>query len=955
VLFGLSLAQTEVWVATYSGIGYQNDAQAIALTRDSCVVITGFSVGPDMSRDLVTVKLRRESGQEVWATRWVRGVNTREEGRAIAVDDSNYTFVCGPVWAVTTDTDFVTIKYKPNGDTAWVRYYNNNGVDVASSLVPDGRGGVFVTGRSNAGAGNANQDYLTIHYDAQGVQKWAARLAGAANWHDVPTAICLDKSGKLYVTGYSWTGATPQYDFCTVKYDTALGDTVWVRRYDGTASAPKADYALACCLDDSGYLYVTGRAGEQGTWYDATTVKYSPDGTTVWVNRFDAGWLGSDGGGNVATDRNYNVYVGGIVKDPVDDMYDFLTFKITPGNQVAWYRTYDGRVEDDDSLTSMVVDDRGNVYVTGWSYVYQGDIDWMTMKYSPDGVKLWSSSHATFGEDDWPFGMVMDEYGEVYVTGFDYSGPDENYCVVKYTEDDVGAFRIVLPDDTFRVGATVTPRAWVRNYSALTSRAFSCRLEIGGFYFDARMVDTIPAYDSALVTFSPWQVERTALGTHQARCYTMLDVDKEVTNDTAYTSVAGVEVWQRMADVPVGSNNRAVKDGGALGFVPDSFVFAFKGNNTIEFYAYDVRKDSWFAKETIPSLGTSGKKRVKGGSRLAYDGSRNLYAFKGNNTIEFWKYDVPNNRWAQDMDYPFGGSNRKVKSGASLMYVPGKMAFYSAKANNTFEFYAYDVVTSTWIPKSSIPGGLGGKKPKDGSAAAFDGDNTIYLLKGGTYEFYAYKISADSWYQQKDIRNSMYVPKKRKMKKGAAAAFDTLYNKLYVLKGGKSGELWFFDVARDSWTEWPDDSFPTPAGTRVPYAGSDMCYANGKLYALRGNKTLEFWRYNSDLPLRRDTWIFGPQAAPAPPAALRLRASPNPFNGRAMLRYSLPGPGRVRLVIYDATGRLARALVDEWQPGGERLVALKSEGLAAGVYVARLQVSGAVRGQETTTKLLITK
>jgi hypothetical protein len=952
---GVALGQTEVWVHHYSGTGNQNDATAIAMSPDSTVVVTGFSVGSDFSRDIYTIKVRRGDGGEVWARRWTGATGARDEAWAVAVDDSGNAFVAGKTYTPATDTDYVVIKYKGNdGTELWAKTYHNLGVDAGWAVVADQRGGCFVTGHSNAAAGNTNQDYLTIHYDAAGSRRWVSRFNGTGG-HDYPMAMMLGDSGYLYLTGYSWGGAVPQYDYLTVKLDTLDGDTIWTRRYDGTAIAPKADYAYAITQDDSQYVYVTGRAGEQGTWYDATTIKYTPAGAVVWTNRFDAGWLGTDGGGNVKVDENYNVYVGGIVLDAIDDMYDFLTFRINKDNTIAWFRTFDSRVEDDDSLTAMVVDDRGNVYVTGWTYVYQGDIDWMTIKYNPDGAKIWSASHMTFGEDDWPFGMVMDEFGEIYITGFDYAGPDENYCTVKYTEDDVGAFRIVLPEDSFRVGATVIPRAWVRNYSALVSNSFTARCEIGGFYFDAQMVDTIPAYDSVLVTFSPWLVEIAALGTHQIRCYTMLDVDKEVTNDSTFGLVTGVPVWERLPDVPLGAKSKGVQAGGALGFVPDSLVYAFKGNNTVEFYVYNTRLDAWFERETIPAA-VSGRKRVKAGAQLDADTSGNLYAFKGNNTVEFWKYSIAGRTWTQKDDYPLGASSRKLKGGSSLAYVAQQNALYSCKGNNTTEFNCFDIANDTWLPKSPAPTGPSGRKKfKDGSAMAYDGVGTIYLLKGATYEFYGYSIAHDSWYQKKDIRNSMYSSKRRKMKKGAGAAFDTQFNLLYVMKGGKSGEFWFFDPARDTWVERPTDSFPTPSGTKLPYTGADLCYGGGKIFALRGNKTIDFWRYNANFPLGYDTFGFGPQAKAVSLPKLRLAVAPNPFVGRTQLRYSLPAAGRVRLELYDATGRLARVVQDDWQGMGEHVAVLESDGLAAGVYVARLRIQTEAGSSVASRKLLVSR
>ena len=178
--------------------------------------------------------------------------------------------------------------------------------------------------------------------------------------------------------------------------------------------------------------------------------------------------------------------------------------------------------------------------------------------------------------------------------------------------------------------------------------------------------------------------------------------------------------------------------------------------------------------------------------------------------------------------------------------------------------------------------------------------------------------------------------RKRKLKKGAAAAFDTQFNLFYVLKGGKCGEFWSYDPARDTWVEPDVDSFPSPPGTKRPYAGAELCYGGGKVYALRGNKTPEFWRYNANFPLEYGESGSGPQAGAASLLRLRLAAAPNPFVGWTRLRYSVPAAGRVRLGLYDVTGRAVRVVQDGWQDMGEHVAVLRSDGLAAGVYLLRL-------------------
>ncbi len=72
-----------------------------------------------------------------------------------------------------------------------------------------------------------------------------------------------------------------------------------------------------------------------------------------------------------------------------------------------------------------------------------------------------------------------------------------------------------------------------------------------------------------------------------------------------------------------------------------------------------------------------------------------------------------------------------------------------------------------------------------------------------------------------------------------------------------------------------------------------------------------------------------------------LTAAPNPFHGSTAIRYATRRPGHVRLALYDLQGRLAATLVDAPETAGEHVVPLSAAGLAAGVYLYRLEVNGA--------------
>ncbi|MFN3597868.1 MAG: penicillin acylase family protein [Rubricoccaceae bacterium] len=73
--------------------------------------------------------------------------------------------------------------------------------------------------------------------------------------------------------------------------------------------------------------------------------------------------------------------------------------------------------------------------------------------------------------------------------------------------------------------------------------------------------------------------------------------------------------------------------------------------------------------------------------------------------------------------------------------------------------------------------------------------------------------------------------------------------------------------------------------------------------------------------------------------------APNPSAHRASLRYRLERPAAVQLSVYDALGREVARLVDAPQAAGLHGATLRTEGLAPGVYLARLVVDGRARTQ----------
>ncbi|MEO0078827.1 MAG: SBBP repeat-containing protein, partial [candidate division WOR-3 bacterium] len=518
-------AQVQVWKSEYSAGGSTSKGVRIALSPDSSVVVAATCDDITARRRLVLMKLSRDNGDTLWARYW-SGDSACDSSRAeaLAVDDSGNVFVAGII-ARGFDWNWVTFKYLPNGALAWAVPYDNGGFDRPYAILPDNRGGVYVAGTSNSAAGWL--DALVVRYDPAGDSLWSFRLNGPGNGRDHLRALARGPNGSIYAAGNMYQSAEQDWDLLTIMLD-SLGDTIWTRTYDGTSSGNpliEGDVCFGIATDKTGNCYVTGKAGEAGEWLNAVAIKYTPDGTQAWRYSFDWGNAGSEVASHIELDSFGNVYVGGCVDE--GDGWDMLVYSLSQDSAptLRWKRRFNYvNAGDDDSLTGMVADLSGNVYLTGLSNTTNLDLEWWTLKLSPQGDTIWSVTNGRLDTDNSPYGLVLDDRGDVYVTGYETpsTSQPEQTVTIRYTENDVGVLRIAMPADSFRLGATVTPRAWVRNYGGMTERSFTVRLDIGSLYTDAENVDSIPAFDSVLVRFAALRIEERALGTHPMVCYTML-------------------------------------------------------------------------------------------------------------------------------------------------------------------------------------------------------------------------------------------------------------------------------------------------------------------------------------------------------------------------------------------------------------------------------------------------
>jgi hypothetical protein len=352
--------------------------------------------------------------------------------QAVAVDRFGNVYETGYAKeSASGGYDYVTLKYDSTGKLLWRAVYDGGAgkPDQATALVLDDSGNVYVSGSSQLDAGSGGWSFLTIKYDSSGNQVWASRFNGAANRDDFASAIAVDRQGNVLVTGKS-KNAADKFQYATVKYDKA-GNQLWVQTYVGPAASEDVPNSLA--VDTDGNVYVTGQSKGVGSEFDYATIKYSTDGAQLWVARYNGPGNTTDQAIRVEVDSAQNVYVTGASKGSGTD-FDYATLKYSPAGVQLWVARYNGPANRIDKATDLALDGNGSVFVTGSSEVSGGKSDYATIKYSPDGVQLWAQRYdGPIADDDDANALLLDANGDVYVTGQSKgSSTGYDFATVKY-------------------------------------------------------------------------------------------------------------------------------------------------------------------------------------------------------------------------------------------------------------------------------------------------------------------------------------------------------------------------------------------------------------------------------------------------------------------------------------------------------------------------------------------
>ena len=332
-----------------STMGWQNGADGfVAVFDESCGRFPTFFGG---TKDEHAEDVAVDNSGNIYITGWTKSSNLP------ATVGAHQTSLSG------TQDAFVA-KFDAMGNRVWATYYGGSASETGTGITTDGSS-VYMVGYTTstnniATAGTwlpvcsgLNANGFLVKFNSSGVRQWGTYIGGLEA--DYATAVALDNSGYIVVTGYTRTdfpdtvfasAGAPQLYFGGGAFDAFVskfnssGGRVWSTFAGGTGD----DRGYGICIengnriimvggtsDGSAYPRYGGATSFVGTNWDAIVTKYYSNGSSPWSMVY--GGNDNDTAFAVAaqTSGTYGrVYVTGTTQNTGSQ-----TFPVSPGSYAS--------------------------------------------------------------------------------------------------------------------------------------------------------------------------------------------------------------------------------------------------------------------------------------------------------------------------------------------------------------------------------------------------------------------------------------------------------------------------------------------------------------------------------------------------------------------------------------------------------------------------------------------
>ncbi len=305
---------------------------------------------------------------------------------------------------------------------------------------------------------------FTATTKAQSEIEWF-KFYSAPDFRNTPHASCVDNQGNVYMTGETIDYSEDQYeDILTVKYD-KNGNLKWVSSVNDDCDENDVGYAVTA--DEEGNVYVAGLLSNCSNLDDYVIIKYDSNGNILWQTTYNSPLYNNvmpfnDEAAYIVVDDDGNVYVSGICRQ-FDELTSYVhrdigTAKLDRNGNLLWADLFNTAGNGDDTPTGISVNKFGDVFVVGyrWSQNNTDDADLLVLMYDKNGNLKWSDRYdGPLNGGDYGTALANDDFGNVYVGGTQdklINDSNADMYIVKYDTNGTKLWTDVIDNNIPGVG-----------------------------------------------------------------------------------------------------------------------------------------------------------------------------------------------------------------------------------------------------------------------------------------------------------------------------------------------------------------------------------------------------------------------------------------------------------------------------------------------------------------------
>lgn len=266
--------------------------------------------------------------------------------------------------------DGLVVNIDRTGKILWSNHFGGERWDWFKDVVPDGRGGYYLTGWTDS-FGSGDSDMLLINIDDRGRELYRRTFGGFDNeWTN--TSLVLP-GGVLVIAGATATYSIGGDDIWVLGLDRA-GEVLWERTLGGHLDE-EAQSIVA--VSDSEFVVLANVSANERVKQHIILIGFSNSGQVLWTNTLKSagGLMGTD----ILRQSEKQLVVVGTILSASDENSDVLLLGTDHFGEEIWRKTYGGPATD--MGTAGAVDADGVIYVAAKTYSYglgDGDL-WLFM------------------------------------------------------------------------------------------------------------------------------------------------------------------------------------------------------------------------------------------------------------------------------------------------------------------------------------------------------------------------------------------------------------------------------------------------------------------------------------------------------------------------------------------------------------------------------------------------